>query len=165
MLTPQTPGKWPPSSAKFPAPEPLHEISPTATHTARADSWLRTRENENTHYYTLNSWVRDRKGAKRQGRLIGQLTLSHVFNFSSELDIFKFKSVMSAWTSWYSPPCRVWVAPLRWTCRLWKDILRSLITSTQGQKVIVSCPVTQALNLTANLETPLEIVIRSVMFK
>lgn len=36
---------------------PAPRISPTATHTALADSWPRTRENENTHYYTLHSWV------------------------------------------------------------------------------------------------------------
>lgn len=54
-----------------------------------------------------------------------------------------------------------------WSFRLWKNILRSLITSTRGQKVIMSCRVTQgqARNLTANFETPLVVVIRLFMLK
>lgn len=55
------------------APAPLHEekkkkrLSPTATHTVPADSWPRTRENENTHYYTPLSWVKERREEERGG--------------------------------------------------------------------------------------------------
>lgn len=83
-------GHRPRESSTSPTPRKKKKekkLSPTATHTVPADSWPSTRENENTHYYTPLSWVKERREEEGEGvggnvlTLIGQLTGRHIPHF------------------------------------------------------------------------------------
>lgn len=80
--------KWPPSSPRFPAPAlacSAARISPTATHTASGRQ-LASYQGKWKHTLLHTPLLgRGERGEKNVPALIGQLTRSYVWNFSSEL--------------------------------------------------------------------------------